>query len=348
MEENIIILVNATPDKEIELKKFGIKLRKINGEEISYIVNKINELYLSENINYLVEENNIIKDIDNLNKEEIAHAREILNRIMNLPKNQKEVFFYLEELKEQGRTIDIKKIQKNLEKCLIAEVDKEKFKKCFGDLYELGIIIKLLEFSNYVNSEEQYKEVLGIKLKDLKNFQFIINEEFVKREFNYRDIEKIFDFLNNQNVDFNMSFFFVIETLLSDNITAENRIVNMVSVIERLLINEIDKKQENFVLKVGVLCYGKYGKNNEDLKEKLKKIYEIRSYIVHGNEEKIYSEKDKISRIFEYQRLNELKDKFKIRLTIFTIIETYLEEITKIVIRRYIEDSGFCEYLRMN
>ena len=86
-------------------------------------------------------------------------------------------------------------------------------------------------------------------------------------------------------------FLFCLDLLYSPVTMQQSTIINNATIIESILINEGESIEQNFVLKSGMILknympYKKRG-HNEFFKSAIKFAYDIRSCIVHGNEEKI-------------------------------------------------------------
>lgn len=347
MEDKVLFLMNAKLESEIELKSFGIKIRNINKEEFEYIEGKIKLLYCSKDLKELYKKyiegkkiNNTSKDID-----ELKEVNRTLTSIFDLEEDERRAFYYLEN---NSGNVDLSRLRE-LKKCVIAEVDEEKFKKCFGNLEKKIVILKILLFANYLKVDD-YKntKVYYSILKEFKDYEHVLDNDYNDNNIDITYLDKIAVALNNKDINFNISFFFIIENLIFNNTSLESKIVNLVSVIEKLLIKKGENKQQSFVLKVGILIKKNMPWSNKKISDVLKTIYETRSLIVHGEEDKIYEQKGRFKEIFKEDDLDILEDKVGLRNEIFSIVTSYLEIITRMVINRYIDDTEFCEYIRMN
>lgn len=347
MEENILFLINSRIKKEIEFKSFGIKIRNIYKEEIDYIKKEMNKVYNSKELKLLFSKYIEAKDNNSLTTdvEKLKEYNETLKTILELDVDTSKAFYYLEANNGRFDTSQFKKIKN----CIVAEVNEEKFKKCFGDLDKQTVILKLLLFTNYLQKEDSLKNKINYSvIKDFKYFEDLLKYSYKDNNLDIQYLDKVATVLNKKDINFNISFFFIIENLIFNNMSLESKIVNFISVLEKILIKKGENKQQSFILKVGILIKEHMPWSNEKIADVLKSVYEVRSHIVHGEEEKIYEEKDKFINIFEKDKLSILKDKTGIRNEIFLIVSSYLELITKTIINRYIDDTEFCEYLRMN
>ena len=116
----------------------------------------------------------------------------------------------------------------------------------------------------------------------------------------------------------------------------------------KLLISKQNNKQESFILKVGTLIYKDVEWENEKLSKILKALYEFRSMLVHGKEDEIYQNKSNYADIFENNKLKNINKKIEIRYEILLTVSSFLEEITKLVLNKYLDNVDFCEFLKSN
>lgn len=347
MEENILYLVNTKVKYDIIFEKIGIKLRNINQDEIKYIKYRIERLYCSKSQKNLLERYRKVEIIDknNADIETLKEAIDIYKKINELDNEKKSAIFYLDKV---NGIIDKRSIKNILKNCLIIEVDRKRFEKCFGNLNPEYVVFRMIMFANYLTGECEMKKFYYTKLKNFNKYEDVINNSFYNEKINVNNLKRLSGLLNKRDINFNTNFIYIIENFLLNNMSLENKIVNMVSIIEKLLIKKYENKQESFILKVGILLNGCFGWNNEKISKILKTIYELRSLIVHGEEDKIYENKDKYADIFDYEKLKKIEDKISIRNNIFILIANCLELITKLVINKYLDNIEFCEYLKLN
>lgn len=161
---------------------------------------------------------------------------------------------------------------------------------------------------------------------------------------NEEKLEKMFKL---KSKDFNFSFIMMIDNLLEDNVLVENRIINKVSFLERLLISKEENKAEAFVLKVGILCNKLFDISNEDLSKKLREIYNIRSMLVHGDGNKIIDSIDYYKKIFS-EEIEKETSKFETKLQILWCVDNILDLFLIRVLNRYLEDPNLCEFIKQN
>ena len=164
---------------------------------------------------------------------------------------------------------------------------------------------------------------------------------------NEEKLEKLEKMFKLKSKDFNFSFIMMIDNLLEDNVLVENRIINKVSFLERLLISKEENKAEAFVLKVGILCNKLFDISNEDLSKKLREIYNIRSMLVHGDGNKIIDSIDYYKKIFS-EEIEKETSKFETKLQILWCVDNILDLFLIRVLNRYLEDPNLCEFIKQN
>lgn len=346
MKDKILCLTETKLKEEIELKKIGLRIRNINNEEIRAIKEKIENIYCSkeqkELYNRYIKAKQVDKnetDIDKI-KEAIATYKDI----SNLESEKQYVFSYLE--RHDGK-FDKKIVKSNLKNCIIIEVDKEKYRECFGNWETSNVVSRILNFSNYLGSKYPLKNYYMTIFESFNNYTYIINN-YKYDTFDFEKLEKIAQVLNKMNINYNANYIFMIESFLINNISLENKIINMVSIVEKLLIKKNDNKQEAFKLKVGVLVDKEMGLEYNKLSLVLKTIYEVRSLLVHGEEDLIYDKINDYKKICENEKFLQINNKIELRYRVLQIVFEYLEHITKIVLNKYLDNIEFCEYLKSN
>lgn len=344
MENNILCFLNVKIE-EINLKKLGIKFRNINNEEIKYIMEKIKDIYCSKEIIDLFNKYQKIKNIDNNEKniDKIKEAVDTYKEIQELDYKKRNAFFYLEENKGK---INIENVEANLKNCIIVELDESLYKECFGIWDIKSVISRIINFSNYLGNEFKPMNFQMTEIKNFDNYEQIINN--IENTFDSKTLKKITQLLNSKDINFNANFVFMIENFLIEGISYENKIINMISIIEKLLINKQNNKQENFILKVGVLIYKDVEWDNDKISKVLKAIYEFRSMLVHGKEDEIYENKTKYADVFEDNKLKSITEKIELRYEILSTISDCLEKITKLVLNEYFDNVDFCDFLKSN
>ena len=345
MKNNIVCFLD-TKIEEIDFKKIGIKIRNINNVEIEYIKKKIEEWYYDKAIIDLFKRYQKAKNVNKKEKDisKIQEAVKTYEEIMKLNPEKRDAFIYLDN--NDGR-LDKRNINKNLKNCIVVEVDENKYQECFGTWDVKSVISRIINFSNYLGSKYKPINFQMTEIENFNNYDEVVNN-FKYNKFDNITLQRIAHLLNIQNINFNANFVFMMESFLINNISFENRIINMVSIIEKLLIKKEDDKQGSFKLKVGILIHEDVGWDNDKLAKILKTIYEFRSLLVHGEEDEIYRNKDKYVEVFEMKKIKNTTRKIELRYSILSTIYDYLEKITKLVLNKYLDDEKLCEFLKLN
>lgn len=345
MENNILCFLDTEID-EIQLKKIGIKIRNINDEEINNIKKKIEDIYCSKEMRILFDKYQKIKNIDD-NEKSIEQLKDAINtykEIQELDDEKREAFFYLEN---NNGLINKKNIKKNLKNCIIVELDDTLYKECFGTWDIKSVLLRIINFANYLGNKYKPMNFQIIEIKNFNNYEQVIkNTEYNK--FDSETLIRISKILNKKNINFNTNFLFMIDNFLIEGISFENKIINMISIIEKLLISKQNNKQESFILKVGTLIYNDVKWESDKISRILKALYEFRSMLVHGKEDEIYQNKSNYADIFNNNRLKSITEKIEIRYEILLTVSNFLEEITKLVLNKYFDNVDFCEFLKSN
>ncbi len=143
--------------------------------------------------------------------------------------------------------------------------------------------------------------------------------------------------LNTKNIYYSLHLISIIDSFFNES-SVENEIINKVSLIERLLVKENGNMENQFVLKVGIILKKGAYKNVSDIDKVLKTIYSVRSYLVHGNEEKLYERLKEIGDTFGKHNLTQDKytNKLEVLITLETFSDLFLKEIVIFFIILYL------------
>lgn len=346
MCKKVLCFLNGKIKDEINLKKVGIKIRNIDKEEIKIIKNKIEEIYCSKEQMELFQEYQKARSVkkDEQNIEILNSTIATYEKLVNLEDSKRNAIYYLE--KHNG-IFDKKIINRNLKKCIMVEINQEQYDKSFKNWSVNNVIFRIMNFANYIGGKFNLINFYIIEIEQVNNYENIVNDI----NYAYCDIEileKISKILENKDINFNSNFIFMIDDFLVNTDSFENRIIKMVSSIERLLIKDVSNKQQAFVLKVGMLIKKDINMDNDSLSKLLKTIYDVRSLLVHGNEDSIYRNKDHYSQIFNNEELKNAMSKIEYRYKLLSIVTSYLENIAKAIWKRYIDDVELIEYIKNN
>ncbi len=354
--EKVIFYVKNKLKENIDLSKVGLIIRKLNNEEYNDLLNGFKKIILTG------EDLNLAKDYYDLKNSNVKWNEEQKIKLftkISKSENEKIILNIYNGFKGNAfEILTIENIKKELNNFLIAEINSEEFYKHFSENYIYDLIPKIIDFSNYVASNCGDYTEYGIskiyEYKGIKNDDNLINILFMVllfygntcsiNELILRKLEKMF---KQKNKEFNFSFLMMIDNLLEDLVLVENRIINKVSFLERLLISKEDKKQEAFILKVGILCHDLFIISNEMLSKRLKEIYKIRSLLVHGDSSKIIDNINTYKNVFS-ETLEKKENKMEAKAQILWATDTILDMLLIRVLNKYLDNPNLCEYIKQN
>ncbi len=342
----------------IIINKLGITFRKIKDIEVNILVdyfkNEIINIEFMKLINYYINniENNSIDFKDEKKNREFTNFNK---KLKAMPKEQYDSYFYLLKEKIDGKNFSKRNIKSNILKFHIVEVQEDKFCKMYPLNYVeyfLARLAKLTSFLNsnelFVNQKDKFSFFLAEEEINIKNIEitskFFLNKGFIKNDISFAYLSKLVFLLNKKDIYFNFHILSIIDALY-DQSSIENEIINKVGLIERLIIKENEDIEKAFVLKAGILCKkGKFG--FEELPKMLKSIYDVRSYLVHGNDKLLFEKLDVIGKQFGVTNLKS--DKFNNKIEVLASVKVFLDLFLKDILILYITDNDFCEYLKNN
>lgn len=346
----------------IVFEKLGITIRKLFKEEKEQIISSYSTLVAnSTEIEYFKKFEDIRNNRENYSEDEITDIYRNVSDIddKHPMKNFSLLYLYNSFIDDAYDKVTIENINTLVEHFYIIEIDENLFCKYFDSRY-IGVIFpKIINFSNYINSKDgQYDKYEGTLLnfnrtintnsEDFHEFIFYFFTECERStKLNEDNLLKLCNMLNSRDTNFGFNFMMVIDNIFEDDVLIENRIVNIVSVLERLLISKEYQKQEMFVLKVGILCNKLFEITNEKLSRQLKEIYNIRSMIVHGNDDKILDKVDFYIDLFG-PGITKGQNRYKTRSEILIVTCCILELCFINILNKYLDDTSLCEYIKQN
>lgn len=308
-----IIYTDFILSKKITIKKLGLTFRLLSKKE---------KTFLNEQISFVLKYK---KDINNLYikyKENAMESPEFTLDVLKLPSQKKDIILSGYCLIKKGFKFNSKsKINDILDHLIVIEcnedivkeyVDKNSSKKFISNILSLYNIYENTIAANRMRTNSDYTFILedNIFTENSELFYNDIlmniicsypdNENDKKRyilkhvDLNEEYLKTLADFIEHLNKENIYKFVEIIDLLYSNSYTIQNRILNNVTIVESLIINENDNIQKSYILKGGMILK-KYLKresssSNEAIKLLLNFVYNIRSDIIHGNYSKI--EKD--------------------------------------------------------
>lgn len=346
-------------NEAIIIKKLGINLRTITDEEVQELVSYFKvDLVTAKYLNKLKYFNeNIRNDKINFNDDKERKKFEEFNKwFKGLSKNQQDCYLTLSRSLEDGKSFSISNIRNNISSLNVIEVEQSKFEKFYRKEQENYLISRILLFTGFLGSDKNFiDENFSLKLMlnsedvKLENYDVIenlfLNSNYKKMEINVEYYKSIAELLNSKDIYYTLHLISIIDAFFNSSST-ENEIINKVSLIERLLIKENGNIENQFVLKVGIILKNGAFKDVSDIDKVLKTIYSVRSYLVHGNEKKLYEQLKEIGETFG--RHNLTKDKYSNKLEVLIAIEIFLDMFLKEIVIFFIKNNDFCEFLKNN
>lgn len=333
----MIIETNFKLKTKIEIKKLGITFRKLKKSEKNQILQDLKEKYFNNPYLESAKENDLNLDAYDIEKTIFWTKLDNLDRQICMFNN------LLTE--DRFKILGYDEVKIRLEKMIVIEYDKSviceyvdsnRINKFISNLLSLyGIYASPLEMKEKVRFDYTY--ILDNNLLDKDNEKYFIdlilnyatlynvegNDEralkFVNISQKYLiDLKKLISKFKKNEI---RAFVSSIDLIFMQCSTIENRIINLTSAIEKLLISSEENICRDFILKAGIIIkkYLKHQNNDSNIaiKSLLAFSYNIRSCIVHGNDEKIITYLDNLTK----------KDKEMIKLYTVENIN-YMNKIT--------------------
>ena len=344
---------------EFKLKKLGLTVRKISFDEINALLDELmNNVFTREfrsaiDLGYKIL---ISKELD-INTE---NGRNEFNKFMQIYDNLNEeesnnMLFLINKKKTKNYLKSV--IRKNICKLYVIEIDE----KIFGEYYDLSyskqVILNIFQTVVFLNSKEllansieksiDFFEMRNINLSNIDNyFNMIFQDKVNNIKFNKAFLEKIIELFNKKDIYYQMSLISTFNFLNNPDISLENDYINKVAILERIVICGTSEIERQFVLKVGILAFKDFHEK-ECCSQILRDIYDIRSYIVHGNIKELFTKQDVYIKSFGIKH-DEIKNKTTLKDTILIEAITWLTLILKNVLKQFITNNDYCEYIKNN
>lgn len=204
------------------------------------------------------------------------------------------------------------------------------------DIFSDELLNSVDSIFNYINKScPQILEVVDLKEEDFNSFEKFINT------------------LTNDRI---RDFILIAECIFTKETSNSNSLLNYISCLERLLVKY--EKDNNYdivkqvVLKFG-LCISDNSDAGIDIQEKIKYIkycYQIRSCIIHGNENDLLQAPMKFLKMTKddiIQIMGEDKT-YKTRFLNIWLANSFLENNIGIVIKEWIDNPKRIEFLKNN
>lgn len=294
------ILTDFKLSKKISIDKLGISFRPLSIKEKQMILNKIDNVYTKNK--------KIINEADKkyTKDDELKLSLDLL-KYDDLTRES--IMFCFIGKKRGFKFNSLKKINIILDKIIIIETKND----VLCEFIEENNLIKFI--SNILSLYDIYSSNINFNNKVRLDYSYILNDNILdpkEKDYNLNlimavlmsyenkmmkttelseeyiiDLKKFFSKLNKDEI---RSFLNAIDLFYSNNITVQNRVINNITLAESILIKEGEDIKANYILKAGLILkhYAAGGESiNNFIRIYLNYCYDIRSAIVHGNEEKI-------------------------------------------------------------
>ena len=361
------ILVDFNLKRKITLDKLGISFRKLTKKEKEKIMSEVDKVYVKnkEKIHEATKNftsDNIIFNFELL-KEDVITRSIIMFSVM-----MKENGFTFKTEQEIRKTLENVVIIDVIEEKITEYVEKENIIKIISYLLSLyGIYNKGISFDKEVRYD--YSFILKDCIFDLKSDDYYLNllVNLISRyEINNQknDIKKVElseeyliglnKFLSKLNKIEIRRFISVLDMFFTKNTMQQSRIISLTTIKESILITDDQNIKKNFILKAGTIInyYLKTDteRKNKAIKNLLNFAYDVRSCIVHGNEEKIIATLDSFKQKNEaFREFVEVTDSHSSKKNnAFKLAENVLIISVFAVIKFWIENPMIINYMKNN
>ncbi len=356
MIEKYLFYADKKLNRHVDLSKLGIVFRNINAKEKSDIFNANKKIILEGKERELATRLFLYKTKKNKITPKKRNA--MFDEIIALGEEKEKIIFdfYDGRIENALELFTLEEMVKRINNIIVVEIDLKEFTKHFGDAFIISMIKNIIDFSNYIGVDyEDFERYNGY----VHEYVTSINENsmywyaMLKMDFNKKIVlndsvlKKLEAMIKEKDKNFGYNFLIIIDTIFESQVLVENRIISKISFLERLLSSKEESKSENFVLKVGILCNRLFDIPNERLSKQLKEIYNIRSLLVHGDEDKIVNNIDYYKKIFS-DEITKGRNRYETRLNILWGVHTILELYFIRVLEKYLDNPHLCDYIKQN
>ena len=319
------ILTEFELTSPIKIKDLGIVFRKLSNDEKNDILKQIDDIYF-KNKRLITEYAKKYKKDEDMNLMiDLQKYDETTRKIVTFCFIGLKSGFKLNTKEKMKQVLNHTIIIESDENILSKFVDKKNQSKFISNLLSLyDIYSKDIQINNKVRWDYSYilsDNILNKNETD-HDINLIVNNVFSYKKNNSMKklIELSEDYLQKLSIFFSQlevneirRFINTVDLLFSQHTMPQNEIINNITIIESILLNENEDIKSNYVLKSGLIL--KYYVNtdkkiiNKFIKDLLNYSYDVRSAVVHGNEEKILSTYNSI-----LQKNSNIKDMIKMDL----------------------------------
>lgn len=345
----------------IKINKIGMTIRPLSEEERDKIIIRYDSLFLSRDARIK------LKTYEKMHSN-LLSLKELTS--LKLTDEEFKAGYIFETFKLDGIPINKSTLIKQLNKIAIIEFDEQ-----INEYIEEGL--------EFVFASHIFKSILLTKgnysLSDLKNMVItsdkfdIFSDELlnsIDSIFNYisKSCPNIMDIVDLKEKDFNnfnkfvnvltkeriRDFILISECIFTKEVSNSNSLLNYVSCLERLLV-KYEKDNNYDIGKQIVLKFGLCISDNSDasIEEKLKYIkycYQIRSCIIHGNENDLLQAAPKYLKMTKEEIIGIMGgDKiYKTRFLNIWLANNFMENNITIAIKEWMDNPKRIEFLKRN
>lgn len=294
------ILTNFPLSKKISIGELGIIFRPLSTKEKQMILNQIDNVYTKNKKIINEADKKYTKDDELKLSMELLKYDDLTHQLIMFCFLSKKRGFKFNSPKKINSVLDNMMIIETKNDILCEFIEEKNIITFISNILSLYDIYSTdINFNNKVRSDYTYilnDNILNPKEKDynLNLFMTVLmsydNKMMKMTELSEEyliDLKKFFSKLNKNEI---RRFLNAIDLFYSNNITIQNRVVNNITLAESILIKEGEDIKANYILKAGLILkhYTAGGESiNNFIRVYLNYCYDIRSSIVHGNEEKI-------------------------------------------------------------
>ncbi len=342
----------------VKLQKMGILIRPLTLEE----KNKLNAKY--ETAFFSKDAKNIFKEYEKSKKQK--------SLILNLTDEQLKNCYIYEHLKLDQIPFNKSVLNRQLSKIAILEFNEEinNYIENGMESFLIANIIKSLllkdkkenlnSLKGYVICSEKFDIFSDEMIEAVDSVLNYINKncpEILKMvDLTEKDFLTFNNFLNSLNADRIRDFILVIENIFIKETSQSSELLNYISSIERMFVKYDKNNNYDIGKQIGLkfgLCISDNLAKSDDIQEKIKNIkycYEIRSCIIHGNEDELLKAPHKILKITKEEIINIMGGDrtYKTRFLNIWLAHRFLENNIGIAIKEWIDNPKRIEFLKNN
>ena len=354
-------------NSHIVIDKLGITFRPLTMEE------KDNEILMFDNYFFNGRSKNRIKrHIERKNiTNDLLKTYAYMKKHKKTEETDEEIYadIVYSDLEKVNKVFNKSYIKKQLKKIVIVEISDvlNDFVSDNLKAFIVSRILKTLLYSmegndyNTINNLSIYSDVntilqddFGSKILFTINYSESVESFFDEVDLNEQHLNKLNLFLNKLSKERIRDFLLVVDSLFSNNLSSDNKILNFMSILERILV----KYDKDINYDVGKQLFLKFGMcihdckkevSNFDLKD-IKYCYDVRSCIIHGNDIELLNapkrylklENSDLKKMIKSEKNHDIK-----HLIVFLAV-SYLQSNLNFILKEWVNDTIKVEFFKQN